>query len=45
MRRPESTAARCDGETLTYEQLARRSAGLARVLWRRAIRSYTSASS
>ncbi len=29
---PEAPAVRCDGETLTYEQLARRSHGLARVL-------------
>ncbi|MGB5160072.1 MAG: amino acid adenylation domain-containing protein [Thermoanaerobaculia bacterium] len=32
LRHPESPAARCDGETLTYEQLARRANGLARLL-------------
>ena len=32
MRRPEAPAIRCDGETLSYEQLARRSNRLARVL-------------
>ena len=32
MHRPEAPAIRCDGETLIYEQLARRSNGLARVL-------------
>jgi amino acid adenylation domain-containing protein len=31
-RRPEAQAARCDGTTLTYEELARRANGLARVL-------------
>jgi amino acid adenylation domain-containing protein len=32
LRHPEAPAIRCDGETLTYEQLARRANGLARVL-------------
>ncbi len=32
MRRPEAPAVRCDGETLSYGELARRSHGLARVL-------------
>jgi amino acid adenylation domain-containing protein len=32
LRHPETPAARCDGATLTYEQLARRANGLARVL-------------
>ena len=32
MRQPAAPAIRCDGETLSYEQLARRANGLARVL-------------
>lgn len=32
LHRPEATAARCAGETLTYQELARRSNGLARLL-------------
>jgi len=32
LRHPEAPAARCDGATLSYEQLARRANGLARIL-------------